>query len=198
MFTTTKNIVHSNRLFKVLLWMFYWRDISSAVIICSSETHQEHSGICQNPSSLSKKVQFEQFSQFPIVSVAKQPLFLLVCPLITLWWGKNEEIWPPWQRTNRPRGDKLRGGGHLEVSVGRNPLRVDIFAFWAIWRRAPHLVTLSSSHMGRWHRCTGWMEVVFNTTHCTAPLAPRCGLPLHNVHFVKYIFPRNWTSSDLS
>ena len=66
----------------------------SVLIICSSETRQERFGICQNPSSLSKKVQFEQFSQFPIVSVAKQPLFLLVCPLITLWGGKNEEIWP--------------------------------------------------------------------------------------------------------
>ena len=34
------------------------------------------------------------------------------------------------------------GGAPRGFRGGRNPLSVDIFAFWAIWRRAPHLCHL--------------------------------------------------------
>ena len=147
--------------------MFYWRDISSA------PNQFLLFAVPRRVRSVLAFVRILQVSQRKFSSSSF--LNFRLCP-----WQNNRSfascvLWSHCGEASMRKSltkdqqaswGQIEGGGHLEVSEEGGTPWVWTFLLSEQFGDEHHtFVTLSSSHMGRWHRCTG-SGFQYNTLHC--------------------------------
>ena len=124
--------------------MFYWRDISSApnqfLLFAVPRRIKSILAFARILQVSQRKFSSSSFLNFRLCPWQNNRSF----SSCVLWSHCGEaSMRKSLTKDQQASWGQIEGGGAPRgFRGGRNPLSVDIFAFWAIWRRAPHLCHL--------------------------------------------------------